>query len=648
MQAQCATTNIARTGIASASSTYPGYNPALTNDGNRNTVVGGNFSWANAETPPLPATLDIALTAPVPVNQVVLYTSSGWEIRDFNLQYSNGGGWLPLLQIRGNTQVVRTLNFPQVTLSRLRLVGISGPTFQPGYVRVNELEICSAASQTAAIAGQVVLFRGGANPPLSNTTVDIGGGRRLTTDANGYYIFANLAAGTYTVRASRAGLTCGSAAFQQRTYTRTVADGGGALIPTIVCYDRNPIIYSKGWNGDNVRFNPVFGELQRQGYRGSYANIQTSMAYTPPLGTNAQQVRNAIDEARDTTGQPQVILFGHSMGGLVSRAYVESMLYRRDVSEFFTFGSPHQGVPNLVSLACIANQPAVCQMSKPGMVLFNFTHLRRPGVAYHNIGGDAPMFRRVQLCFRFAGRRVCFNAPSLSVPDLRFRNWSGFASGLIITGPDDGLAQTYSATGMPGLTDRFVTREVHSISKVGKRDYFDWDGGALSAEAYDQCVKPVLVLRSRRYCDLFPTWRPLVGFPWLAKTASLAPSLSTDTLEFNQRSRTDRSAWAAAQRTERSIWIDGSPTVFSAQWTSGSGRVVLIDPSGQIFDPEYAASIYDGEALPGEPLVDELIPELVIYQSDASGASYQFPAPRPGRWRMIVDAGADAGSGGTL
>ncbi len=110
---------------------------------------------------------------------------------------------------------------------------------------------------------------------------------------------------------------------------------------------------------------------------------------------------------------------------------------------------------------------------------------------------------------------------------------------------------------------------------------------------------------------------------------------------FEQRSRVDTIKTRDNQRIEREILIDGSPTIFTAKWSAGNARVSLIDPSGQVFDPEFAAGIIDGEPLPDEPLSEELDPNMVIYESDDLAASYHFLAPRPGLWKLIVEADAN-------
>ncbi|MEP7188349.1 MAG: permease [Roseiflexaceae bacterium] len=54
-----------------------------------------------------------------------------------------------------------------------------------------------------------------------------------------------------------------------------------------------------------------------------------------------------IDRARSRSGQGKVILVAYSMGGLVSRSYIQSDAYRsrNDVERLITVGTPHRGAP---------------------------------------------------------------------------------------------------------------------------------------------------------------------------------------------------------------------------------------------------------------------------------------------------------------
>jgi|GEM_PF-3467472 len=137
--------NLALTATATAQSSYPGYSPSRVKDGNTNTQVGGAYSWANGHTYTndgrLPQWLQLDFGAVKALSKVVLYTSQGYEIKDYDVQVWTGSSWSTVVSIRGNTSVKRTHNFSLIYGSKLRVKGIRGPDNQSVYVRVNELEV---------------------------------------------------------------------------------------------------------------------------------------------------------------------------------------------------------------------------------------------------------------------------------------------------------------------------------------------------------------------------------------------------------------------------------------------------------------------------------------------------------------------------
>jgi len=136
--------NFARTGIAAASSTFPGYSPARVNDGSTNTGLGGEHSWANdwgTYPPNNPEWLQVDFGVDKTFRRVVVYTSEGYPIRDFDVQVWNGVTFVTVASVTNNTSLSVTLTFSARTSRLVRILGRSGPTHQPGYVRVNELEV---------------------------------------------------------------------------------------------------------------------------------------------------------------------------------------------------------------------------------------------------------------------------------------------------------------------------------------------------------------------------------------------------------------------------------------------------------------------------------------------------------------------------
>jgi microsomal dipeptidase-like Zn-dependent dipeptidase len=146
--------NLALSATAAASSTYCSgggehcYSAARVNDGSRSTALGGFNSWSNDAGQPMPQTVNLNWTTPITFSRVELYTTSGYALRDFTIQYRLGTifpVWVdlpatPAFPIN-NTSAHLTYTFAPVTTRAIRVVGRSGPAIQPGYVRVNELEV---------------------------------------------------------------------------------------------------------------------------------------------------------------------------------------------------------------------------------------------------------------------------------------------------------------------------------------------------------------------------------------------------------------------------------------------------------------------------------------------------------------------------
>lgn len=144
--------NRAPEGSASASSTFcwgsdPGehcYSPARINDGDASTTLGGLHSWANADGVPLPQWVELTWPVELPVSRVDLYTSDGYPLQDYRIEYWDGSQWSSRreLEVFGNTNTYRRHDVvPAINTRRLRVLGLRGPSHQPNYVRVNELEV---------------------------------------------------------------------------------------------------------------------------------------------------------------------------------------------------------------------------------------------------------------------------------------------------------------------------------------------------------------------------------------------------------------------------------------------------------------------------------------------------------------------------
>lgn len=145
-------TNRARSATTSASSTYsPGCSPGLhcyfasrVNDGDRNTAVGGNTSWCNNNGAAMPQWVQLTWSLPITFTQVDVYTSAGYELRDFRIEYraTSTGPWITLTTVTGNSSTYRgPFTYAPTTAQAIRILATSGSAAQPGYARVNEIEV---------------------------------------------------------------------------------------------------------------------------------------------------------------------------------------------------------------------------------------------------------------------------------------------------------------------------------------------------------------------------------------------------------------------------------------------------------------------------------------------------------------------------
>ena len=413
------------------------------------------------------------------------------------------------------------------------------------------------------------------------------------TDDSGSYTLAGVTQGTWIVTPAKFGFTFSP----EYSYVQVASNVTGW---DFVGYDKPPIVFVHGWNGLSKScdwvvpedyFEYTDNELHVRGYYVTYASLESSLCYTPSIEENVWRLDEAIQLAKENTNQEKVILIAHSMGGLVSRAYIEGGDYDNDVAQVFTFGSPHLGVPvdllallspDGVAFYCLA-QPAACDFSSLGMKLFDLRHpFRRNHVTYHVVSGDAPWSTRTVL---------------------------GKAFDLLLLGADDGAVPMASGLGLTGHLDRWQTDETHG-DIFGSKNYFARDGG--TSKSYSQCLKPVLVDRIQDYCNPLGPSEPEAASD-LALTAN-----ST----YKQRSPFVYGNLQSGQTNSHPMVLEGGATSFAAQWTTGSLLMTLMSPDGQVIDPAYAA------AYPG----------VVTYQESAGYAIYEFPNAAVGTWQVRLQA----------
>lgn len=160
---------------------------------------------------------------------------------------------------------------------------------------------------------------------------------------------------------------------------------------------RLPVVLVHGWHGpqsdrlEDSEFRFLATWLREDGYPVYYAQ---GIHPQNTLHENAAHLRAAIEQARQECGAAQVDVIAFSMGGLNTRAYVESALYAGDVAQAFILGTPQAGVrtwyPFLLREAHEwSRDPSTFELTPEYAQLFNTLHRPSALVPYTLIAGDA-------------------------------------------------------------------------------------------------------------------------------------------------------------------------------------------------------------------------------------------------------------------
>lgn len=96
------------------------------------------------------------------------------------------------------------------------------------------------------------------------------------------------------------------------------------------------------WGG-NV-YKALIKQLKKDGYEEGKTLFVAYYDWRKPVSENWNKYLKAkIDEAKDKSGKEKVDLLAHSMGGLLSRAYIENDEYENDVNRVILMGTPSKG-----------------------------------------------------------------------------------------------------------------------------------------------------------------------------------------------------------------------------------------------------------------------------------------------------------------
>ena len=120
-------------------------------------------------------------------------------------------------------------------------------------------------------------------------------------------------------------------------------------------------------------------------------NLAAPTGRTNTIDENARILGDYIAAVKKLTGAQQVDLVAHSMGGLISRYYIDRVMQQRDVAQLLMLGSPNAGTDCALLPASLGFYlPAVLEI-RPDYVreVFNRQITHRKGVPFYLAAGDA-------------------------------------------------------------------------------------------------------------------------------------------------------------------------------------------------------------------------------------------------------------------
>lgn len=113
----------------------------------------------------------------------------------------------------------------------------------------------------------------------------------------------------------------------------------GLLMPRNVDRSRRLVILVHGLDCNRSNWGPITELLKNEGYQVAYFTYPSD----GPLEDSVAMLAEEMDGVRETFPAARISFIAHSMGGLVTRAYVEGPRYRGKVDHLILLGTPNQG-----------------------------------------------------------------------------------------------------------------------------------------------------------------------------------------------------------------------------------------------------------------------------------------------------------------
>ena len=487
----------------------------------------------------------------------------------------------------------------------------------------------SSPSDLYAISGRVTTSNG---IPIEGVKISGGVGYTTMTDVDGQYTLTGLITGTYTLAAAKAGYNIypsvlfvdvppneTSVNFTAEYYKQVVLlvhgwqrTGNFSCEQGITSYEDNGRLSQNFLNDEDKNEDSLPDWLNDDGFDVWSAHWDTGSDGTPSVYDNATCLADQINLLKRKRGVEKITLIAHSMGGIVSRAYLESSDFifdNKPVDKLFTIGSPHYGI-NIDLIAFFLNgitfgdtcrtgtlslHQGLCDVSILGMLLFNDEYSQRAeDVQYYFMSGDANWWKLSKE----------YKVISSLVPN-----------------PDDGPINAWSGLGkdnqsqLSGINGRLTTDEAHGAGSGTYAYYLDRNvhGTGEQSYSYTKCIRPII--RGTGECD----------------SGSVYSKQQGGRSDFSAHTPFEQGIIISESEISHTIVVDGGPTLFASQWGTGTITVTLTDSLGNLIDPNYALAH----------------PDEVLYGADSGVATYYFTDTLPGDWQVNLISGQNVPAQGT-
>jgi pimeloyl-ACP methyl ester carboxylesterase len=131
------------------------------------------------------------------------------------------------------------------------------------------------------------------------------------------------------------------------------------------------------------------GDGQAEGVM-STGDTSQPLKQTNTIAQNAEELARYIAGVKSATGAQMVDLVVHSMGGLISRYYIDRLMKDRDVAQLIMLGSPHGGTTCAALPASLGFYlPAMLELRPSYLAeVFNRQITQRRGVPFYLLAGN--------------------------------------------------------------------------------------------------------------------------------------------------------------------------------------------------------------------------------------------------------------------